>query len=172
MRAWVVKAEKLRANARTRSSGGSPGASGGLPGQAHEMVHPPNPVLASEGVQLVERFRGVVPRGVDVPERVAQDLGVSGVDREGQALDPAVEVLRRAWGDLRSGGARQASYMSLTVVTIKQVVGGVVAEDRTGAHARHLGDLVDGGVEAASGHDLHGGPSDARPCELLLVLGQ
>ena len=62
--------------------------------------------------------------------------------------------------------------MSLTVVTIKQVVARVVAEDGARAHARHLGDLVDGGVEATSGHDLHGGPSDPGPGEALLVLGQ
>jgi hypothetical protein len=45
-----------------------------------------------------------------------------------------------------------------------------VPEDRSGTYARHVGDLIDGGIEASLGDDLHGGTPNARPCEPLLLL--
>src|SRR6202035_2622707 len=98
---------------------------------------------------------------------LSQNLRVSGVDRKRQALKPTVEVVR---------GSRKAIDRSTTtslehVVHCRDhqpVVTDVVTEDGARACSGQLGDLVDRGVEASTGDNLHRGSPDARPCELPL----
>ena len=170
MSAWVVNAEKLRAKADTRSSGGSP-----LPPAASQARRPGSctPGFGTRAggwpPRPAPRRRRGSGRGCPRTPRPRISAFLVWIVRPG----PRSSRRGRPWA--RQALDRAAATGLEHVLHRGQdqlVVAGVVAEDGAGAHAGHSGDLVDGGVESPPGDDLHGGSPDASTGEVSLLLSQ